>query len=158
MIQRVQTIYLAIVMICLGISASGAAFFSYSNTTSRFTFDSFGITEYEIQTGNVMKTEFFPIFIGLIALTLLAFLCMMSYKNLKRQFKLGRLIFFLYLAMLISLLITTYFGSSLLNVDVEKRELGLGFLMMIIGFPFTFLANTGIKRDKALLDSLNRLR
>ncbi|MGB1518015.1 MAG: hypothetical protein ACPG8K_02815 [Crocinitomicaceae bacterium] len=38
------------------------------------------------------------------------------------------------------------------------RELGIGFLLFVLGFPFIFLANVAIKRDKKLLDSLNRLR
>ena len=42
--------------------------------------------------------------------------------------------------------------------DETKRELGLGFFLFVLGFPFCFLAQLGIKRDKKLLDSLNRLR
>jgi len=36
--------------------------------------------------------------------------------------------------------------------------MGLGFILFVAGFPFTFLANTGIKRDRNLLKSLDRLR
>ena len=47
---------------------------------------------------------------------------------------------------------------KLLDEETASREMGLGFLLFVVGFPFTFLANTGIKRDKKLLDSLDRLR
>jgi hypothetical protein len=49
-------------------------------------------------------------------------------------------------------------GGGMLSADETKRELGLGFFFFVLGFPFCFLAQLGIKRDKKLLDSLNRLR
>jgi hypothetical protein len=39
-----------------------------------------------------------------------------------------------------------------------SQELGLGYLFFIAGLPFSFLALIGVKKDKNLLDSLNRLR
>ena len=97
-------------------------------------------------------------FIGTIALILLMFIALMSYKNLNRQFKLGRTVFFLYFIMLISIILLSTFGNKLLQVEATTRAMDLGFILFVIGFPFTFLANTGIKRDKNLLDSLDRLR
>ena len=38
------------------------------------------------------------------------------------------------------------------------QELGLGYIFFIAGLPFSFLALIGVKKDKNLLDSLNRLR
>ena len=49
-------------------------------------------------------------------------------------------------------------GGGMLSAGETKRELGLGFFLFVLGFPFCFLAQLGIKRDKKLLDSLNRLR
>jgi hypothetical protein len=82
----------------------------------------------------------------------------MGYKNLTRQFKLARTIFFIYLLLIVSLVIFAIIGGGMLSADETKRELGLGFFFFVLGFPFCFLAQLGIKRDKKLLDSLNRLR
>ena len=82
----------------------------------------------------------------------------MSYKNLVRQFKLGRMVFGIYFLMIISLILMSYLGDSLIDTETSSREMGLGFILFVAGFPFTFLANTGIKRDKELLSSLDRLR
>lgn len=158
MIQRVQTIYLLLVIIFLGLVSVGPELVSFVGPDSRFAFSAYGISEYDLASNKLINTQFFPVFIGTIALTLLSFICLMSYKDLKKQFKLGRTIFFLYLLMLISLILLAYFGDSMLAIKESKRELGLGFVLFVLGFPFTFLANLGIKRDKALLDSLNRLR
>jgi len=158
MIQRVQTLYLGIAIILLSIVTVGSSLFSFVNETSRFTFSSYGITEYGLADGKVLDTKMFPFFVGTTALALLCFICLMSYKNLKRQFKLGRMIFFLYFFMVVSVILLASFGDSLLDEETTSRELGVGFILFVIGFPFSFLANTGIKRDKKLLDSLNRLR
>lgn len=158
MIQRVQTIYLAISIILLSIVTVGPNFFSFISEKSIYSFSSYGIIRYSKESGEIMNKTTFPIFIGTIALTLLAFLCLMSYKNLARQFKLGRMVFFLYLVSLLSVILLAYLGPKLLDEPIESRELGLGFILFVSGFPFTFLANTGIKRDKKLLESLDRLR
>lgn len=158
MIQRIQSVYLAIVIVLLSIVTIGTELFSFSNETSRFSFSSYGITEFSIETGKAIDKQFFPMFIGLIALVLLTFLCLMSYKHLDRQLKLGRMVFYLYLMSLIGILALTSVGNNLLEVKATGRELGLGFILFVFGFPFTVLANIGIKRDKKLLDSLNRLR
>lgn len=158
MIQRIQTVYLAIAIILLGVVTLGPELFSYANETSRFVFSSFGITEYSVETGKVLSTRMFPFFVGTIALTLLCFLTLMSYKDLKRQFKLGRTVFYIYFLMVITVVLVAVFGDRLVDAEQASRELGLGFILFIAGFPFTFLANTGIKRDKKLLDSLDRLR
>lgn len=158
MIQRVQTLYLAIAIILLSIVTFGSELFSFVGESSRFTFSSYGIVEYDLIDASVIGKQNFPFFIGTIALILLCFLCVMSYKSLDRQFKLGRMVFFLYFAMLISVIVLSLYGDAMIHEETTKRELGLGYFLFVAGFPFTFLANTGIKRDKKLLDSLDRLR
>ncbi len=158
MIQRVQTLYLSIAIILLSIVTFGTTLFSFVNDTSRFSFSSYGITEYSLESGEIIETTSFPFFVGTIALILLCFLTIMSYKNLSRQFKLGRMVFGIYFLMLVSVIVLSYFGDSLIGTETTSREMDLGFVLFVAGFPFTFLANTGIKRDKELLSSLDRLR
>ena len=105
-----------------------------------------------------MEHQTMLIMVGTIALALLCFLCIMSYKNLQRQFKLGRMIFMLYFVSIVGIILLSFLGDNLIDEADLKRELGLGFYLFIAGFPFSFLANVGIKRDKRLLDSLDRLR
>ena len=146
---------MVIVIILLSIVTTGVDLFSFLNEKSRFAFNSYGITEYSIETGEAIGKQFFPMFIGFIALVMLAFLCLMSYKNLARQLQLGRMVFYM---SLIGVLAISGVGEGLLDVETDKREMSVGFILFVAGFPFTFLANIGIKRDKKLLDSLNRLR
>lgn len=158
MIQRIQTAYLAISIILLAIVTFGTPLFSFIGETSRFSFSSYGIVEYGLEDGTLIGQTSYPFYLGTIALALLCFICLMSYKNLTRQFKLGRTIFYIYLLMLLCVVLLSTFGDALIDIDSEGREMGLGFFLFVAGFPFTFLANTGIKRDRKLIASLDRLR
>jgi glucan phosphoethanolaminetransferase (alkaline phosphatase superfamily) len=156
--QRVQTLYLGIAIILLGIVSSGITLFSFVGESSRYTINAFGITTSSLETGEAIEHQMMPMMVGTIALALLCFICIMAFKNLKRQFKLGRTIFLLYFVSVVGVLLLSFFGDNLIDEGEMKRELGLGFYLFIAGFPFTFLANTGIKRDKRLLDSIDRIR
>ncbi|MDG1148480.1 MAG: DUF4293 family protein [Crocinitomicaceae bacterium] len=158
MIQRVQTLYLATLIILLSMVTFGSTLFSFVNEASRFEFSSYGIVEYSELNNEIIDSQTFPFFIGTISLILIAFITLMSFKNLDRQFKLGRMVFYIYFIMLISVIVLATFGDSMLDVETNRREMGLGFFLFSAGFPFSFLANTGIKRDRALLNSLDRLR
>lgn len=62
----------------------------------------------------------------------------MGYKNLTRQFKLARTIFFIYLLLIVSLVIFAIMGGGMLSAEETKRELGLGFSYLFWVFLFVF--------------------
>lgn len=156
--QRVQTLYHGIAIILLGIVSAGATLFSFVGESSRYSVNAFGITTYDLKSGMASDHKMMPMMVGTIALALLCFICIMSFKNLNRQFKLGRMIFFLYFVSVVGVVLLSILGDGMIDEVNTKRELGIGYFLFIAGFPFTFLANVGIKKDKRLLDSLDRLR
>ena len=159
MIQRVQSLYLLLCLICLSVVIAGSNIVSYLSETSRFDLYSYGIARHAIDGGfKEADLRYMPWYFIALGLAILTLATLLSYKNLKRQMKFGRMLFYTYFAVLISAIVLIYLGEDYMGAIIEKRELGLGFIFLVAGFPFTFLANTGIKRDKKLLDSLNRLR
>jgi amino acid transporter len=159
MIQRIQTVYLALSMIFLSIVVTGSEIVRFVGKEYFYTFNSFGL--YKGKIGNedqLEKLAAYPFFISLIALVLFMFITLMGYKNLKRQLKLARTSFYVYLLLVIAVVTYTMIGASYVGEEGTKRELGLGFFLLVAGLPFAFLGNLAIKRDKALIDSLNRLR
>lgn len=160
MIQRIQTVYLAIAMILLSIVATGSEVFRFVGETVFFKFNSFGIERFQndFPNGKSEIINSYPMYISLILLVMFLFVTLMGYKNLKRQLKLVRTAFYIYLLMVIGLVVFSSVGMDSLTNEPLKRELGLGFFLFIAGLPFVFLANLSIKRDKQLIDSLNRLR
>ena len=82
----------------------------------------------------------------------------MSYKTLEKQLKLARYNSFLYLISVLALVIFGASGGNYFFDGEGSRELGAGFSLIVVSFPFAYLAQLGVKRDKKLLESLNRLR
>ena len=160
MIQRVQTVYLAIAMILLSVVTTGSEILRFVGETVFFKFNSFGVERFHTShpNGKSEMIHSYPFYISLTALIMLLFIALMGYKNLKRQLRLVRMAFYIYLLLVIGLVIYSSIGGSYLTDSATKRELGLGFFLFVAGLPFVFLANLSIKRDKGLIDSLNRLR
>lgn len=158
MIQRVQTLYLGIVVILLSIITFGMEIVSFVGESTRYTFSSYGILEYSKSSNELIGTQNYPFYIATIALILLSLATIFSYKNINRQFKLGRTVLGLYFVSVLVVIAMTIFGGSLINDTIEAREMGIGYIVFVAGLPFSFLANVGIKRDKNLLNSLDRLR
>ncbi len=158
MIQRIQSVYLAITIICLSLASFGMVTFSYLSDKTRYAIDAFGVTETNKADGKFINHDSFPAFLIGVALILIAIVTLMSYKDLKRQHRFGRMLFYSYFIVIASVIVMINFGSGQIAKDIIGKEMGLGFLFLVIGFPFVFLANTGINRDRKLLDSLNRLR
>jgi amino acid transporter len=159
MIQRIQSIYLAISIILLSIVAVGADVFHFVGKNTSFVFNSFGIQQVKNGDGEgLAMVSKYPLYIGLIALVLLLFITLMSFKNLKRQLKLVRTVFYIYVLMIIGLVVFSVVGMDDQTGEPLKRQLGAGFFLFVAGLPFVFMANLSIKRDKGLIDSLNRLR
>lgn len=159
MIQRIQSLYLAIAMILLSIVAVGADVFHFVGKRSTFVFDSFGIHQVKfVYEEGLMEDINYPLYIGLIAMVLLLFITLMGYKNLNRQLKLVRTTFYIYVLMIIGLVVFSVVGIDDISDEPLKRQLAAGFFLFVAGLPFVFMANLSIKRDKGLIDSLNRLR
>jgi len=115
-----------------------------------------GITEFD-ENGVIVGLSIVPLFIGFVAMAFLAFLCIRSYKDTERQFILGRTIFYLYFVGVLTMYLMSIFGDAFIGLKDAQREVGMAYWLFIAGFPFSFLANTSIKRDKKILDSLKRL-
>jgi len=156
MIQRVQTIYLFLAIICLGSTCMGLEFYRFVQPNEAFTFSVFGIESVKGDASTIHKS--IPIYLSVIGFCLFLFMTLMSYKNLKRQLKWVRSCTFLYAVFVIASIVFYYAGGGIISEGEYVRELGLGYALLIAGFPFCFLAQLGIKKDKKLLDSLDRLR
>jgi uncharacterized membrane protein len=96
------------------------------------------------------------LFYFVILFVLFTYYAMMSYKNLKKQFRLARLVFWIYAAGLIAILVTASLG--VLVPSAVGIQLGIGYYMAVVGLPFTYFALKGVQKDKEILESLDRLR
>jgi hypothetical protein len=157
MIQRIQTVYLFISIICLSVVTSGVSILNFKSEDGTMILSSFGLEEFD-STFKSIKLISYPYFISTLMLTVLCLLTILSYKNLKNQLKLIRIILMIYVFLIVGLLFFAFLANFSLTESRVFPKLGLGFYLFLVGFPLVFLANLGVKKDKNLLDSVNRLR
>ena len=158
MIQRVQSIYLILSMISISILLSGVEIISFTGVKVKASLSAFGISKTDLLSNQNITDQTFPLYLSIIGLVLYMFILLMRYKDLKIQLKMIRRLSLIYLLLIISFLCFSIYGSKVINESDATTSIGMGFIYFIIPFPLIFLAQIGIKRDKKLLDSLNRLR
>ena len=158
MIQRIQSVYLFITSALLLFATLSENWFTFINDSKIAVFNATGVDVLDVKTNTIQEHTSYPFYIITVLLFVLSLATLFSYKKIKIQLKIGRLNFVLYLLAIIGLTVIAMAGNSLVSGEFGSRELGLGYFALLIGFPLVFMANLGIKRDKKLVDSLNRIR
>ena len=150
MIQRIQHLYFGFVIINLSILLSGLEIGTYQAKEMPHQFTIYGFFQgKEVVWG-------FPFYLVIIALVALLIFTISKFKKLSLQLKLIKFAFLFYLLFVVG--ITALFLFKLMPNVPDSVSFGLGYYLLIIGLPFTYLGLRGIIRDKNLLDSYNRLR
>ena len=136
MIQRIQSIYLLVVVLLGAV----APFFAYLWL-------------------DAAKVEFFAqnelwIAAMFYAIAALALIGIFLYKNRQNQFVANRL------NMILNLFLLGFFVYRSLNLSGETlvSEKGIGMLIPVFSIVFLVLANRAIKKDEDLVKSVDRLR
>lgn len=150
MIQRVQTIYLLLVVICMGLAnAFTISYYDIGETVHTYTAQGFTID------GD--NKTYFPLMLLFIPGALLALISIGLYKKRKLQLNLNKLN---YLIILVSIALMFVDFNTIEGFTETKKAsaYGAGFFLPLAALVFNFLANRGIKNDEKLISSLDRLR
>jgi hypothetical protein len=145
MIQRIQTIYFVIAIILIASPLMGFEILSYTNKDLEVSKNVYSL---HLISENEQEPSYF--YLVNVILSLFGFYAMMSYKKLKKQLILSRI-----------LMALIFFSCSMpIILAIGRSELtpSLGFYLFLCSTLFVYLAIRGIIKDKKLLDSLNRLR
>ncbi|MFM8596392.1 MAG: DUF4293 family protein [Flavobacteriales bacterium] len=160
MIQRIQTIYFIIVMVLLSSLLSGVEIFGFQTAKNYCSYSVYGVQSFKsgasVAHAKAENIQGSVLFYFVIAFVLFLYLALMAYKNLKRQFALTRIALLLYAISLLALLLFGSFG--LIVKGAVGIELGIGYYLSVVGLPIIYFAFKGVKKDKDLLESLDRLR
>ena len=105
---------------------AGNTLFSYLSETMRYTVSSFGVTQHDLVDDKLVNTESFMGYMVGAGLLLIALVTLISFKDLKRQHRFGRMLFYAYFAVLISVMVFFYIGDSQVLNDITSREMGMG--------------------------------
>jgi hypothetical protein len=160
MIQRIQTVYFILLMLLLSSLLSGVEIFGFPTAKNYLSYSVYGLQEFKTEsgstTGRLENIQGSMLFYFIIAFVLFTYFAMMNYKNLKKQFRLARLVFFIYLIGLVSILLLGSIGFF--APAAASIQLGIGYYICVVGLPFSYFAFKGVKKDKEILESLDRLR
>lgn len=136
MIQRIQSIYLLVVVL-----VSGALPFWLPLWTDQ-------------ESNQIYAKDELLILGGFGVVSVLALIAIFSFKNRKNQFVVNRL------NMIFNLFLLGFFvyRSLTLSGETTVSEKGIGMLLPIVSIVFLVLANKAIKKDEDLVKSVDRLR
>ncbi len=135
MLQRIQSVYLLIAVVCSGI---------FSSLTDLFVIN--GVT-----IGMIDSIPYLLLFEGS---ALLSFISIFLFKSRQTQFVLGRL------NIILNFILLGLFVFRLLSLPggPANPEKGIGLLLPVFSIVFLALANKAIKKDETLVKSVDRLR
>ena len=155
MIQRKQTLFFLAALILVLIPLTGTSFFNYfSEEGMEYCYNAFNFKQ--VGSGPMILNKGFECMLILV-ISLILVLAIFSFKNRKRQIQLGWLAFVL--NVLTSAIIVFH---AFLYESAHKTEVSLVIEMTFFAFASAFLfilaGIQGVRKDKKLVDSLNRLR
>ena len=141
MIQRIQTLYWSVAILLV------IVVFLISN-----------VIEFQIK-GEVssVKSSFIFIVLSLVFI-LSAVLSILNFKKIKKQLQFAKLTIIFSLFLGIYLVFIKFLAHKIYGFETSTIKLDIGFYLTLVTLPLSFLAYSGVKRDKNLLDSLDRLR
>lgn len=164
MIQRIQTLYLLLAVIAVGLTfAFDFCQYSLEGSERQFIVDLFSVQEMsEEGQGDVVGSPSYQIWLllllGFLELDLIG--ALLLFKQRKIQVKLVHLSYLLEAGTIVLLFFSM--EDSVQVLPIEKGSLltsyGLGWLMPTAALAFSFLAARGIKKDEELVRSVDRLR
>jgi len=144
MIQRIQSVYLTIIVLISSILVIYVPLWVANKTEALFVYQSFDNKEILIMS----------IAIGFVITFILALVSLLQFKKRKSQFMLNRL------NIIVNLYLIGVLLYYLLNLSGEIiiSEKGIGSFIPVLNIVLLALANKAIQKDEALVKSIDRLR
>jgi len=156
MLQRIQTLYFLGALIMMASALIGTSIFQLHAKTHYATISAYETVFAKKGTYELIQTNYFWLAFALVSVLII--LVIFLYKNRKRQLLVG------WTTLSLSLLtygwIVSYyffFKSEYNELKDASFQLGASF-SAFSSFYFLALGIRGVRKDKALVDSLNRLR
>ena len=155
MIQRKQTLFFLAALILVMLPLIGTSFFNYfSEQGMEYCYNAFNFKQ--VGSGPIVLNKGFE-WMLILVISLILVLAIFSFKNRKRQIQLGWLAFVLNVLTSASIVFHAFVFES-----AHKTEASLVIEMTFFAFASAFLfilaGIQGVRKDKKLVDSLNRLR
>lgn len=165
MIQRIQSVYLLLVAILMGVTAVSPLFLLGTESGDSIAFYSTGMFYVDIYSLGIMfqdvdVLETIKCTYGVVSMAVLAALSALIniflFKKRKAQIKLGHITTLLILFFYVTTGVYFYSVGNRMGLSIESVLYGI--ILPVIALIFNLLAIRGIKKDEKLVRSLDRIR
>lgn len=156
MIQRVQTIFLFLVVVAMGVTL-GLPIWEQANASGSWNLSAFALTNLdpageEIQSVSKWYIAALAAFAGLLAL-----ISIFQYRSRARQMMINMVNSLL----MVGLVATVFLTTNGINKEIASAVAGTylpGFWAILVAMVCNMLANRFIRKDEALVRSVDRIR
>ncbi|MFT6747883.1 MAG: hypothetical protein ACJAZ2_002240 [Glaciecola sp.] len=150
MLQRIQSLYL-LGTVLLQVLITQFTFLRYSKETIMHSLFANGEMN---DTDSTIVADYKQLFIAILA-GVFAIVSIAVFKNMKLQLKLNKLILFICVTQIAFVAIRTY---ALIDQGASDISLGVATFLIPAAAILTLLASKAIKKDEALIKSVDRIR
>lgn len=150
MIQRIQSVFLGLAILCIAISTAGIKIASFSVEDGEIELSSFGLYFRAEGKEELTAHPSLPLYLFGVLFVALLIVTLMNFKNLKRQLAMVKLSLYVSIALTASIILLSFVYGSI--------TYSFGSYLIFISTLLVFLAQRGIKKDKTLIDSVDRIR
>jgi glucan phosphoethanolaminetransferase (alkaline phosphatase superfamily) len=158
MIQRVQTIFLFLIAVAMGVTI-GTELWNQTGGTQGDTWNltAFTMTNLDSNGGVIQSSSKW--YLGALAAFagLLALISIFQYRIRSRQMLLNMI----NSLVMVSLVAATFLTTNGINSSIQAKDGGtyeIGFWSILVAMVMNMLANRFIKKDEALVRSVDRIR
>ena len=156
MLQRIQTVYWLLSVVCLGILLSGVKLVTFKKENQIFELTIYKLNQINPSNGKVETSGNNYHFLIVLLLIVFILFTIFSFKSLKKQLNLSKWVMSSLLTFILIFFTFSYTGQIVNNSSEISFNFSSAFLL--IGFVFSVLAYLGVRKDKSLLDSVDRIR
>ena len=155
MLQRIQTVYWVLTLFCLGVLLSGVDLVSFKKDGIDFKLSVFSLKQFDKSDKLIKESSNFN-YVLVIFIMLFIIFTLFQFKNLRKQLNFAKWSMFLTILITIQFILFSYSGMIVSNPISVKLNFWISLLL--IACVFSVLAYLGVKKDKSLLDSVDRIR
>lgn len=158
MIQRIQTVFLFLVAVAMGVTIGTELWNQVGDAPG----DSWNLTAFTLShfdaSGEVVNSSSKWYLGGIAAFAgLLAIISIFQYRSRSRQMLLNMI----NSLVMVTLVVMTFLTTNGINTEIQAKDggqYGYGFWAILVAMVMNMLANRFIKKDEALVRSVDRIR
>lgn len=151
MIQRIQSIYLAIAILAMSLALL-LPFATYSILEETTEYTALGFERHK------ELSFFLPVLYPILMSLILSLLAVFSFKNRKRQLTFNKINFLVVMISIVFVFVNFNQIESTFSLVPENIDYGIGFFFPILAFVAILMANRAINQDEKLIKSMDRIR